>query len=214
MFDHSYREGTRDDLQDLRDAIERAEEAVSASSSDSEEERERKEDLLIVGATPKLGKAPTLPYGHSVETQKFKLNVCSAMSGEPLAQIRLRPSDSVLQLCEAVVKEMGEATATVALPTAPVLPFRAGVLPGGSPRRGHRVLRTQPRAVRHGLARRPRAEAQGGCRVPGDRATGAVVDGWWVVGHGLVTLQGEGEKEKDTEERRIRRRKGGGAQEE
>eukprot|EP00435_Cladocopium_sp_Y103_P035578 s2624_g9.t1 len=98
MFDQSYRE--RNDLQDLRDAIERAEEAVSASSSDSEEERERKEDILDTFRT-KLEEL-------EVETQKFKLNVCSAMSGEPLAQIRLKPTDSVLQLCEAVVKEMGE----------------------------------------------------------------------------------------------------------
>lgn len=118
MFGQSDRETRNDDgLQDLRDALERAEEAVSASSSDTEEERERKEEILDVFRT-KLEEL-------EVETQRFKLHVCSAMSGEPLAQVRLKPSDSVLQLCEAVVKEMGETNTVV----SHSLIFKSEVLP-------------------------------------------------------------------------------------
>eukprot|EP00913_Durusdinium_trenchii_P010740 g10075.t1 len=47
------------------------------------------------------------------------------MSGEPLAQVRLKPSDSVLQLCEAVVKEMGETNTVV----SHSLIFKSEVLP-------------------------------------------------------------------------------------
>ncbi|CAK9109771.1 unnamed protein product [Durusdinium trenchii] len=96
ILDLGTKEARNDDgLQDLRDALERAEEAVSASSSDTEEERERKEERAWL------------------RRERFKLHVCSAMSGEPLAQVRLKPSDSVLQLCEAVVKEMGETNTVV-----------------------------------------------------------------------------------------------------
>ncbi|CAJ1407412.1 unnamed protein product [Effrenium voratum] len=97
MFDHSADDG----LQNLRDALEKAEEAVSSSSSDTEEERERKEEILE-GFRAKLEEL-------EVETQKsFRITVCSAMSGECVASVRLKPSDSVLHLCEAVVKEMGQ----------------------------------------------------------------------------------------------------------
>ena len=87
-----------DGLQHLRDALEKAERQVSSSTSDSEEERERKEEILD-GFRAKLEE-------FEVETQKkVKITICSAVSGESIAQVRLRPTDFVVQLCEAVVKE-------------------------------------------------------------------------------------------------------------
>ncbi|CAK9001386.1 Vegetative incompatibility protein HET-E-1 [Durusdinium trenchii] len=121
ILDLGTKEARNDDgLQDLRDALERAEEAVSASSSDTEEERERKEERAWLRRERYGGYSleildvfRTKLEELEVETQRFKLHVCSAMSGEPLAQVRLKPSDSVLQLCEAVVKEMGETNTVV-----------------------------------------------------------------------------------------------------
>jgi len=90
-----------DGLQHLRDALEKAERQVSSSTSDSEEERERKEEILD-GFRAKLEE-------FEVETQKrVKITICSAVSGEAIAQVRLRPTDFIVHLCEAVVKETGQ----------------------------------------------------------------------------------------------------------
>ena len=99
MFNEDVEHEDSDGLQHLRDALEKAERQVSSSTSDSEEERERKEEILD-GFRAKLEE-------FEVETQKkVKITICSAVSGESIAQVRLRPTDFVVHLCEAVVKEM------------------------------------------------------------------------------------------------------------
>ena len=100
MFNEGADHQDTDGLQHLREALEKAERQVSSSTSDSEEERERKEEILD-GFRAKLEE-------FEVETQKkVKITICSAVSGESIAQVRLRPMDFVVHLCEAVVKELG-----------------------------------------------------------------------------------------------------------
>ncbi|CAE7611948.1 HET-E1 [Symbiodinium sp. CCMP2456] len=98
MFNEGVEHDESDGLQHLRDALEKAERQVSSSTSDSEEEQERKEEILD-GLRAKLEE-------FEVETQKkVRITICSAVSGESIAQVRLRSTDFVVQLCEAVVKE-------------------------------------------------------------------------------------------------------------
>lgn len=110
-----FAEACPDALSQLRKALSTAEAEVMVC--DCEAERERKEDLL------ENIRAKVEEFENQTH-KDLKVEIHRAMHGEAVAQLRLQPSDTVAQVCEAVLRETGEEFLV-----AHKLVFRDSVLP-------------------------------------------------------------------------------------
>jgi len=88
-----------DALSQLRKALSSAEAELMVC--DDEDERERKEDMLD-NLRAKVEEFENQTH------KDLKIDIHRAMHGEAVAQLRLNPSDTVAQVCEAVLRETGE----------------------------------------------------------------------------------------------------------